>query len=510
MIADSNWNDMADVSVHQLNEKFKSHGSKTFGGKICILFCGNASPGGNNVIDGLLKFQLQKKGLEVYGYMNGSTGIMDKTLIKITEDSFAPYRNLGGYDYLGKSSDQLSQAHFEPLGAQCKANGITGLIIVGATHSLTDAVKVSEYFKVNKIDTNVVVVPATIDGNIRHNYIQATLGFDTASKIYSQLIGNMLTDSASAIKYWYFIRLMGRDPSHLVLDCALKTHPNMCIISEECAYRGESLPDIVRRISDLVMDRAAQGKNYGCVLIPEGLLSHVSAYKHLILELNDIFREIHTHDERLKLFEELYLDDNKAREKLTPWSYSLYITLPDFMKRQIIYNQEFGGADINFSQLETEKLIAYFVDQELKKRKAAKTYTGTFTPVTHFFGYQGRSAHPSSFDCSLGSTSGFAAGALLDSGVNAACVAVKDVIKHPSQWRIGAVPILALLHSQPKSGYKRQQLVVPSHEVLLTDVAYQYFKSQERVWKMEDRYCNPGPIQYTDLGHDSVSETLLQ
>jgi len=400
--------------------------------------------------------------------------------------------------------------HFEPLANSCKKNGITGLIIVGATHSLTDTIKVSEYFKTNKIDTNVVIIPSTIDGNIRHNYFQACLGFDTAAKIYSQLIGNMLTDSASAIKYWYFIRLMGRDPSHLALECAIKTHPNMCIVSEECAYRGESLPDIVRRIADLVQDRAAQGKNYGCVLIPEGLLAHISAYKHLILELNDIFREQYSHDERIKLFDDLYQNDQKAREMLTPWSYSLFITLPDFMKRQIIYNQEFGGGDINFSQLETEKLIAHFVDQELKLRKAAKTYNGTFTPVTHFFGYQGRSAHPTSFDCSLGSTSGFAAGVLLDSGVNAAAVAIKDVIKHPSQWRIGAVPILALLQSQPKRGYRRQQLVVPSQEVELNDVAYQYFKSKEREWKMEDRYCNPGPIQYTDLGYDSVSETLQQ
>jgi diphosphate--fructose-6-phosphate 1-phosphotransferase len=228
-------------------------------------------------------------------------------MIKLTEESFAPYRNLGGYDYLGKSKDQLDQSHFEPLAKQCKKNGITGLVVVGATHSLTDCIKVSEYFKSNKIDTNVVNIPATIDGNIRHNYFQACLGFDTAAKIYSQLIGNMLTDSASAIKYWYFIRLMGRDPSHLALECALKTHPNMVIISEECAYRGESLPDIVRRIADLVQDRAAQGMNYGCVLIPEGLLAHISAYKHLIMELNDIFRDSSDkHDERLKLFNELY------------------------------------------------------------------------------------------------------------------------------------------------------------------------------------------------------------
>lgn len=411
LIADSTLYDSADVSVLALNDRFKNLGSKTFGGKIGVLLLGNAAPGGNNIIDGLLKFQQQQKGVELVGYINGADGVMADNLLRITEESFAPYRNLGGYDYLGKSKDHLSEAHYEALAVSCKKNGITGLVFVGATHTLTDGVKVSEYFKTNKIDTNVVVVPATLDGNIRHRYIQTTLGFDTAAKVYSQLIGNMLTDSASAIKYWYFIRLMGRDPSHLALECALKTHPNMCIISEECAYRGESLPDIVRRIADLVVERAAQGKNFGAVLIPEGLLAHVSAYKHLILELNDLFRDSKTHEERLKLYENLYKDDAFAREKLTPWSYSLMTTLPDFMRRQLIYEQEFGLGDINLSRLETEKLVAHFVAEELKVRKAAKAYNGTFTPVTHFFGYQGRAAHPSALDCSLGSTLGFAAAA---------------------------------------------------------------------------------------------------
>jgi 6-phosphofructokinase 1 len=510
LIADSTWYDSVDVSVRALNDRFKNLGSKTFGGKIAVVMMGNAAPGGNNIIDGLLKFQLQKKGVELVGYLNGADGILTDDLLQITEESFAPHRNLGGYDYLGKSKDHLADEHYEALAVSCKKNGITGLVFVGATHTLTDAVKVSEYFKSNKIDTNVVVVPATLDGNIRHKFIHSTLGFDTAAKVYSQLIGNMLTDSASAIKYWYFIRLMGRDPSHLALECALKTHPNMCIISEESAYRGESLPDIVGRIADLVVERAAQGKNFGAVVIPEGLLSHVSAYKHLILELNDIFRESKTHEERLKLYENLYKDDSFAREKLTPWSYSLMSTLPDFMRRQLIYEQEFGLGDINLSRLETEKLIAYFVAEELKIRKAANAYSGTFTPVTHFFGYQGRAAHPSAFDCSLGSTLGFASGVQLDAGVNGCAVAVKDVTRHPSQWRVGAVPILALLQPAPKSGARRQQLVVPSQEVQLNDLPYQVFKAHEKAWKFDDLYCNPGPIQYSDFGADSVSETVHQ
>jgi len=222
--------------------------------------------------------------------MNGIDGIMNDTLLEITEVSFAPYRNLGGYDYLGKTKEHLTAEHIENLARSIQKHGITSLVLIGATVTLTDTASVTEFFSTNSVDCNVVVIPATLDGNVKHKYIQTTLGFDTASKVYSQLIGNMLTDCASAIKYWYFIRLMGRDPSHLALECALKTHPNMVIISEECAYRGETLPDIINRIADVVQERAFQGKNFGAILIPEGLLSHISAYKTLISEFNEIFR----------------------------------------------------------------------------------------------------------------------------------------------------------------------------------------------------------------------------
>ena len=224
-----------------------------------------------------------------------------------------------------------------------KDNGITGLVIIGATHSLTDGARLSEYFLENQVDTNVIVIPATLDGNVRHNFIQMTIGFDTASKVYSQLIGNMLTDSASAIKYWYFIRLMGRDPSHLALECALKTHPNMVIISEECSYRGETMPDIVARVADVIEERSNQGKNYGTVLIPEGLLSHISAFKHLVMELSSIFKNCQDTAEMNQLISKVLKEEDYLKEKLSPWSFSLYATLPDFMKIQLINEQQISG-----------------------------------------------------------------------------------------------------------------------------------------------------------------------
>jgi 6-phosphofructokinase 1 len=187
------------------------------------------------------------------------------------------------------------------IGESVIRHGITGIVMAGATHTLTDAASLSEYFLRNGINTKVVVIPVTLDGNIRHNFLQMSLGFDTASKVYSQLIGNMLTDSASAIKYWYFIRLMGREPSHLALECALKTHPNMVIISEECSFRNETLYDVVNRIADVVNERADKGKNFGTVLIPEGLMAHISAYKQLIVELNELFKECKDDQQKLEL-----------------------------------------------------------------------------------------------------------------------------------------------------------------------------------------------------------------
>lgn len=366
--------------------------------------------------------------------------------MNITEESFGPYRNLGGYDYLKRSRERLEPNEFSVLADSCKRHGITGLALVGATHTLTDGARLAEYFLQNKIDTKVIVIPATLDGNIRHNYLQSSLGFDTASKVYSQLIGNMLTDSASAIKYWYFIRLMGKDPSHLALECALRTHPNMVIISEESAFRGESLKDIVARIADLVCERAAQGKNFGTVLIPEGLLPHISAYRHLSVELNALFQQCKDTAEKHQLQDRLHKDDAFIRESLSPWSYSLLATLPEFMRLQLINEQEISG-EVNLSQLETEKLIAHFVAEELRERKAKKQYEGAFAPVTHFFGYQGRAAHPSAFDCDLGSTLGFAAAALLDAGLTGLAVSAKDLTKPAEHWRVGGVPILALLRS---------------------------------------------------------------
>lgn len=314
------------------------------------------------MIDGLLRYQASRKNVKLIGFINGLKGLMNEDVVEINEESFKPFRNLGGYDYLGRSHDFLRTiVEQKQAGAVCQKLGLNGLVLIGATHTMSDGCALSEYFLANNIDTSVVVVPATVNGNIRHSFISTSIGFDTASKVYSQLIGNMLSDSASAIKYWYFIRLMGRDPSHLVLECAMQTHPNMVIISEECAHRGETLIDIVNRICDIVQDRAVEGKNYGCVLIPEGLLNYVAAYKNLIQEINQLFANCHNRKEAKILSQKLYDNEKGVMDSLTPWSYSLYSTLPEFLKKQLLFEREIEGTT-KISQLETEKLIAYYVE----------------------------------------------------------------------------------------------------------------------------------------------------
>jgi len=442
------------------------------------------------------------------GFVNGLNGLMKDETMQIDEETFHPFRNLGGYDFLGRSHDYLrSDAEQLQAAELCAKYQLNGLVMIGATHTLSDACSLSNYFLDKGVSTRVIGIPATVNGNIRHNFISTSIGFDTASKVYSQLIGNMLTDSASAIKYWYFIRLMGRDPSHLVLECAMQTHPNLVIISEESANRGETLIDIVNRICDIVAERANQGKNYGCVLIPEGLLNHVAAYKNLIDEINRLFGQCKNRKEAKALSQKLYDDEKSVMEFLTPWSYSLYSTLPEFLKKQLLFEREIEGTT-KISQIETEKLIAYYVEQELARRKKAQRYKGSFAPVTHYFGYQGRCSHPSIFDCELGSTYGFTAGVLIENGLTAMCTTIQQITGPPGKWRVGGVPLLSLLRSQPKSGFARTDLVVASEEVDLHGEIFQRMKAVERGWRYVDHYSNPGPIQFFDNGRDDRDLTI--
>lgn len=399
--------------------------------KIGIVYNGRQSPGGNNIINGLLEFKksTKKNNVTLIGFLFGTLGLFNQEYIEITENNFANYKNHGGFDYLGRSVDKVrSKEELEKTKKVCLELKLDGIIFVGASHTLTDALLVTEYFREHAVGTSVIGIPCSVDGNIKHPLFEATIGFDTASKVYSQLIGNIMTDSASATKYWYLIRLMGRDPSHLVLECALQTRPNYVIISEECGERGQSLNDIVNDICDVIVKRAEQKKNFGTILIPEGLLAHLPHFKTLIDELNEIFSK-HSAEyakENKNLGEILLKDEQTLKRFLSPWSFAVFLDLPEFTKKQLLLEREAHGT-IQLTQIETERLISYKIGIELERRKAEKKYKGSYAAITHFFGYQGRCSFPSMFDNHLATAYGFTACVLIQNKMNGYSVTARGL-----------------------------------------------------------------------------------
>ncbi len=399
--------------------------------KIGIVYNGRQSPGGNNIINGLLEFKKSNKrnNVTLIGFLFGTVGMFNQEYIEITEENFANYKNHGGFDYLGRSVDKIrSKEELEKTKRVCLNLNLDGIILVGASHTLTDALLVTEYFRENQVATSVIGIPCSVDGNIKHPLFEACIGFDTASKVYSQLIGNIMTDSASATKYWYLIRLMGRDPSHLVLECAMQTRPNYVIISEECGERGQNLNDIVNDICDVIVKRADQKKNFGTILIPEGLLAHLPHFKTLIDELNEIFLKHSSayEKENQNLGEILLKDEQTLKKFLSPWSLAVFHDLPVFTKKQLLMEREAHGT-IQLTQIETERLISYKIALELEKRKAEKKYQGSYASITHFFGYQGRCSFPSMFDNHLATAYGFTACVLIQNKMNGYSVTARGV-----------------------------------------------------------------------------------
>jgi len=349
--------------------------------RIGVVYCGRQAPGGNNIINGLLEFKkiMESKSQKVtlIGFLFGTVGMFEGRSIEITEDKFKLFRNQGGYDFLGRSVDAIrNPKQLESTKSVCEKENLDGLVLIGASHTLTDALILSDYFLANKVKTAIITVPASLDGNISHPLIEACVGFDTASKVYSQLIGNIMTDAASATKYWYLMRLMGSDPSHLVLECALQTHPNYVIISEECGMKGQNLDDIVKEICAIIIDRANQKKNFGTILIPEGLLSFLQQFNSLIDDLNKVFETNKSKDFGIQLFN----DNELLKKHLTPWSTAVFLDLPDFIRKQLLTERETDGK-VHISQIETERLLACKISKELEKRKVKG-----FSSITHFFG----------------------------------------------------------------------------------------------------------------------------
>lgn len=455
-----------------------------------VILSGGQAPGGHNVIcglfDGIKKINKESK---LYGFLMGPGGLVDHKYKELTSDIIDEYRNTGGFDIIGSGRTKLEkQEQFDKGLEILKKLGITALVIIGGDDSNTNAAVLAEYYKKIGAGVQVIGCPKTIDGDLKNEVVEASFGFDTATKVYSELIGNIQRDCCSAKKYWHFIKLMGRSASHIALECALQTQPNYCVISEEVESKNLTLADVVNVIADVVARRAERGDNYGTVLIPEGLIEFIPAMKNLIAELNDLLA--HTP-------EFAQWDADRQREyvlaNLSQNSASVYDSLPAGVARQLTLDRDPHG-NVQVSLIETEKLLSEMVGKRLKELKEQGKYVGKFAPQHHFFGYEGRCAAPSNFDADYCYALGYTAACLINAGVTGYMSSLRNLTKPSVQWLAGGIPISMMFNMERRHGEMKP--VIQKALVRLDGKPFQRFAAKRDEWALNTSYVYPGPIQY--------------
>ena len=456
-----------------------------------IILSGGQAPGGHNVISGLFD-EVKKLNPEnrLYGFLMGPGGLVDHNYIEITAESLQAYRNTGGFDMIGSGRTKLEKEdQFEKGLEILRKLDIKAVVIIGGDDSNTNACVLAEYYTAKQYGVQVIGCPKTIDGDLKNSQIETSFGFDTATKTYSELIGNIERDCNSARKYWHFIKLMGRSASHIALECALQTQPNICLISEEIEAKDQTLNDIVENIAEVVAYRAAQGNNFGVVLIPEGLIEFVPAIGRLIQELNDLLA---AHGA-----EYLNLDKQAQRvyilEHLSAENKATFETLPEGVARQLSLDRDPHG-NVQVSLIETEKLISEMVAAKLDQWKKEGKYTGKFAAQHHFFGYEGRCAAPSNFDADYCYALGSSAAQLIANGKTGYMAIVKNTTAPADQWKAGGVPITMMMNMERRNGEMKP--VIRKALVELDGAPFKTFAAQRDKWAKETCYVYPGPIQY--------------
>jgi pyrophosphate--fructose-6-phosphate 1-phosphotransferase len=473
--------------------------------KVAVVLSGGQAPGGHNVVagiyDGLKK--LNKKNT-LTGYLGGPSGLVDNKKIEITDKLLAAYRNTGGFDIIGSGRTKLeTNEQFETVRKNLTSAGITALVVVGGDDSNTNAAVLGEYFKAHHIPIQVVGCPKTIDGDLKNEQIEVSFGFDTATKVYAELAGNVGRDCLSAKKYWHFIKVMGRSASHIALEVALKARPNICLISEEVAAHQWTLAQITEMVAKVVADRAAKKMNYGVLLIPEGLLEFIPEIKKLINELNELLAR---HPE----FEHLQSADHKisfVKEQLGEESKTAFKSLPYSIQVQLLADRDPHG-NVQVAKIETEKLLIEAVEHQLKHWKREGKYHGKFSGQGHYFGYEGRCADPSNFDADYCYSLGTTASYLLAAGLTGYISSVRDLLKPAAQWKAGGVPLTMMMNLERRHG--KNKPVIQKALVDLKGKPFKAFAAQRRQWALGDDYTSPGPIQFWGPASvaDAVPETL--
>lgn len=457
-----------------------------------VILSGGQAPGGHNVICGLFDgLKALNPANKLYGFLGGPSGLVDHKYIELTKEIVDEYRNTGGFDIIGSGRTKLEETEQYDKGAEiCHKLNISAIVIIGGDDSNTNACVLAEYYAQKGEAIQIIGCPKTIDGDLKNEMIETSFGFDTACKVYSELIGNIQRDANSAKKYWHFIRLMGRSASHITLECALQSQPNICIISEEVEAKNLTLSDIVEDIVKVIVHRAEHGLNFGTVLIPEGLIEFIPAMKKLIAELNDLLA--HNDD-----FNALETDDEKrqyVKGMLSPETAQVYRDLPKGIARQLTLDRDPHG-NVQVSLIETEKLLIEMVAKRLAQLKAQGVYKGKFSSINHFFGYEGRCAIPSNFDADYTYSLGYIASVLISEGKTGYMSSVRNTTAPAAEWIAGGVPITMMMNMERRHG--KMKPVIQKALVKLDGAPFKFFAAYRERWADEEMsYIYPGPIQY--------------
>lgn len=459
--------------------------------KVGVVLSGGQAPGGHNVIAGLFDaLKAANPENKLFGFLKGPGGVVKNNYKEITAELIDKFRNTGGFDMIMSGRDKIeTPAQLDACNKNFAEMGLHGLVIIGGDDSNTNAAMLAEYLKAEGSKTVIVGVPKTIDGDMKNDSIEASFGFDTACKTYSELIGNIARDATSAVKYWHFVRLMGRAASHVTLECALQTHANVTLISEEIQTNGTTLEEIIDSIVDVVVKRSLNGKNYGVVLVPEGLPEFISDIKVMIDELSSLLGrdEQYIHS----------LDDHSERvqyisSQLSGASAKVYATLPVAAQEVLLHRDSHGNVPL--SQVETERLLIDLVSDKIRQRNAHSEVKVKFTPLSHFFGYEGRCAAPSNFDADYCYSLGYAAAQLVRAGLTGYTANIQNITKGSDEWIAGGTPVTKMLNMEIRRG--RPTPVIKKALVDLEGKPFRTFAEGRCKWAIGDEYVFPGPIQY--------------
>lgn len=459
-----------------------------------VILSGGQAPGGHNVIAGIFDaLKDANSSNKLFGFLGGPGGVIDGKYMEITSELMDEYRNTGGFDIIGSGRTKLeTEEQFMKTWETCKQLNVTAIVIIGGDDSNTNAALLGEFFLAKNAGIQVIGCPKTIDGDLKNEQIEISFGFDTATKSYSELIGNIERDALSAKKYWHFIKMMGRSATHVALECALQTRPNITLISEEVAAKKMSLAEIVNYIAGVVAKRAEAGKNYGVALIPEGLIEFIPEMKSMIANLNDEL----AHIEEEEAYKLLTTHEQKVEyivTKLEKANADVFVSLPATIQAQLLMDRDPHG-NVQVSKIETEKLLIEMVEAKLKLMKKEGAYNGKFSSQAHFFGYEGRCAAPSNFDADYCYSLGYNAFALVMFGFSGYLSSVRNMIQPADKWVAGGIPLPMMMNMEKRHGAMKP--VIQKALVELDGPVFKALEANREEWALEDHYLYPGPIQY--------------